>query len=119
MLERYKLRMSEAIKRLGGHCQHCPATTALQLDHIDPQTKSFALAKQWNVNEQKFWLEVAKCQLLCQPCHTLKTLKDNNQVSAKNMHGTLSSYLYCKCALCRKAKADWSRQYRLTRKRTS
>lgn len=119
MLERYKQRMSDAIKHLGGKCQRCPAVDKLQLDHIDPKTKLFAVAKQWNVSEKRFWLEVDKCQLLCQPCHELKTLKDNNQVSAKNTHGTLSSYLYCKCALCRKAKADWTRQYRLTHKRTA
>jgi hypothetical protein len=95
---------------LGGVCSHCPSTTELELDHIDPATKSFTVSKLGSCNEVKFWAEVDKCQLLCTDCHQAKTLVDLNRVSAKITHGTLSSYRYCKCDLCRKAKSDYSRQ---------
>jgi HNH endonuclease len=31
-------------------------------------------------------------------------------------HGTLNGYRYCKCDLCRKAKAEWTREYRRKKK---
>lgn len=50
-------------------------------------------------------------QLLCRSCHEAKTLVDRGQESAKESHGTLSSYKYCKCNLCKKAKADYMSRY--------
>lgn len=104
MLRRYKERMSAAVEKLGGKCSNCGAGDDLQLDHIDPNQKSFNIARKWSISEKKFWQEVSKCQLLCQKCHTEKTLKDLGRESAKDKHGTISSYRYCKCEECLEAK---------------
>lgn len=71
MLSKYRKRMDEAIEYLGGKCK-CGSTHKLELDHIDPTTKSFAVAKRWSVSKEIFWAEVKKCQLLCIPCHITK-----------------------------------------------
>lgn len=112
MLKRYHDRRNKAVVKLGGSCYTCGATEKLQFDHIDRNNKSFTIAKLSSVNEKKFWEEIEKCQLLCEDCHQNKTLDDLGQVSAKNTHGTLSSMRYCKCALCKKAKADYMREWR-------
>ena len=119
MFKRYHKRRLEAIKLLGGKCVKCESTKDLQFDHIDPTTKSFTIAKQSSIAEYKFWLEIKKCQLLCQECHTKKTLNDLNRVSAKTTHGTLSSYRYCKCNLCKAANNLKSRIYKNKRKLAS
>jgi 5-methylcytosine-specific restriction endonuclease McrA len=110
MLRRYHRRRNAAIKFLGGKCA-CGETEGLQFDHKDRRKKSFTIAKLWGVSESRFWVEIAKCQLLCDDCHEKKTLADLGQVSAKTTHGTLSSYRYCKCAVCREAKAEYMRNY--------
>ncbi len=112
VLRRYHRRRAEAIKRLGGKCEGCGTLDGLQLDHVNPETKSIDLGKLWSVSEQRFWAEITKCQLLCQPCHTLKTIKDLGLNNAKLMHGTVSSYRYCKCDLCRSAWNKLCRKYK-------
>ena len=113
MLSRYHKRMAYAKEYLGGKCVKCNTDENLEIDHKDRQNKSFTLAKNWNINILEFNKELDKCQLLCKTCHGEKTLIDLGQQSAKNNHGTLSSYRYCKCELCKKAKSDNSREYRL------
>jgi hypothetical protein len=111
MLERYRARREEAIEKLGGKCS-CGETQNLQFDHIDPATKNFTIAKLPSVNEKDFWAEIDKCQLLCAPCHEHKSLVESGLQSAKDKHGTLSSFRYCKCAECKEAKAEYMREYR-------
>ena len=111
MKERYLKRRLKAIERLGGKCINCESKENLQFDHIDPLTKVASIAKMSSMSEEKFWLEVDKCQLLCLRCHQSKTLLDLNQQNAKITHGTLSSYRYCKCDLCKKAKSDYMKEY--------
>ncbi len=76
MLRRYHQRRNDAISFLGGKCVDCGTTEGLQFDHIDRSKKSFWIARMWNVAKARFWEEVRKCQLLCQDCHTNKTLRD-------------------------------------------
>jgi len=54
--------------------------------------------------------------LLCKKCHEEKTLLDMGRVSAKITHGTVSSYRYCKCELCKKAKSEYMKVFREKRK---
>ena len=110
MLKRYHERRAAAIKFLGGSCK-CGATKRLEFDHVDRNSKKFEIAKLWGIAEAEFWKEIAKCQLLCKKCHEAKTLIDLGQRSAKNRHGTLSSYRYCRCALCCEAKAEYMRNW--------
>lgn len=109
MLRRYNRRMQEARSKLGNRCVRCGATKDLQLDHKDRETKSFTIGRMWSVSEQRFEMELSKCQLLCRTCHEEKTLLDKGQVSGKVTHGTLSSYRYCKCDACKLAKSNYNK----------
>ena len=116
MLARYHKRMSEAKNKLGDKCFKCNSIEDLQLDHINPETKNFTVAKLWNSKKEVFDLEVSKCQLLCKKCHEEKTFLVMGRVSAKITHGTLSSYRYCKCGSCKKAKSEYMRSFRKKKK---
>lgn len=119
MLRRYHERRNKAIEFLGGKCIHCGKTEDLELDHIDPKTKSFEIGKLWSVAEVGFWAEVKKCQLLCKAAHADKSIIDSGKKSAKETHGTLSSYRYCKCTECKEAKSKHSREQRRAKSASS
>jgi 5-methylcytosine-specific restriction endonuclease McrA len=112
MLKRYHERREKAIEKLGGKCTKCGSSDGLQFDHVDPTTKKFSIGTLSSINEDAFNKEVDKCQLLCDSCHQSKTLLDLGRVSAKDTHGTLSSYRYCKCDECRAAKAAYMKEYK-------
>lgn len=111
MLARYKRRKVQALSLLGNICVLCGNQENLEFDHKERITKKATIADIWSANEKRFWEEVAKCQLLCISCHRKKTLEDLGQISAKNSHGTLSAYRYCKCELCRKAHREYTRKW--------
>lgn len=113
MLDRYHRRMEDFKKILGGKCNCCGGLDDLEIDHKDISTKSFTIAKKAASAPISTLLEeLKKCQLLCRTCHLEKTYKDKGQISARGTHGTLSSYRYCKCDLCKKAKSDWQKEYK-------
>jgi 5-methylcytosine-specific restriction endonuclease McrA len=111
MADRHAERRQQAIKALGGRCKQCGSKNDLQFDHIDPESKAFPPFKGWPSNE-RFWKEVSRCQLLCPPCHEVKTCQDAGKNRAKGGHGSISSYRYCHCTLCKAAKAAYSRKLR-------
>jgi 5-methylcytosine-specific restriction endonuclease McrA len=112
MRDRARKRMADAREKLGGRCAQCGSTDELQIDHIAPGTKSFVLSKGASVSAKRWEEELAKCQLLCSKCHETKTNKDLKRQSGKDKHGTVSSRRYCACELCRKAHADYCREWR-------
>lgn len=112
MIERHKKRKQEFVNKLGGKCVKCGSVENLQFDHIDPKTKSFTICDSLSISKEKLEKELEKCQLLCSNCHENKTLKDLGQVSAKTTHGTVSSYRYCKCRLCKDAWNIVNKKYR-------
>jgi len=112
MIDRYHKRRNEALQRLGNRCNQCPITEDLEFDHIDPSTKLFTIGKMWSVSKLKFEEELKKCQLLCRKCHEAKSIIDAGYKPARNIHGTLSSYRYCKCALCKAAKSNYSKTHK-------
>jgi 5-methylcytosine-specific restriction endonuclease McrA len=88
-LERYHKRMAEAVALLGGSCIVCGETEDLQLDHRDPDSKSFNVGKLWSLSQETFLEELTKCQLLCDPCHKAKTLTfDQKKIQAKKGNTT-------------------------------
>lgn len=105
------MKKEKAIALLGGKCWKCGSTNRMEIDHIDPKTKKFEIGKMWSRAWNKILIELKKCQLLCHDCHRIKTTIERGQTPALGTHGTLSSYRYCKCPLCRKANSDWSRNY--------
>lgn len=121
MLERYHRVMAELKAELGGVCsvEGCGVTDGLEFDHIDPTTKSFNIADAANrMSREQLRDELAKCNLKCRKHHNEKTIAERGFqiVKDQDVHGTLSSYRYCKCDLCRKVKADYMREYKRKRK---
>lgn len=59
-------------------CVRCGSTESLELDHIDPADK--VCHRIWSWSKSRVAVETAKCQVLCNPCHQIKT-----EVYMKNM----------------------------------
>ncbi len=118
MRNRYRTRRAEVIKTLGGKCKNCGSEESLELDHKDRKKKNVNPDRMMSLSKKRFDAEVLLLQLLCRPCHTQKTIGDLGRVSARNIHGTISSYRYCKCSLCRAANAKSSREYKRLRNST-
>ena len=117
MTRRYHKRRLQAIEYLGGACSHCHATTNLEIDHVDPTSKSFDIGKAlsgWG--GERILVELDKCQALCESCHELKTRKDNSVTLGVREfweHGTLAGRRTgCKCAPCKSAQAKYMKEYR-------
>lgn len=116
--DRIAKRIVAAQHQLGGKCVKCGATENLEFDHIIPANKSFEISGGGTFSEKRWQEELKKCQLLCKPCHQQKTLIDLGQDDVKGgqIHGTLSSYRYCKCDACKKAHTDYCREWKRNRK---
>ena len=118
MKERYAKRRAIAISMLGGRCVDCSSVEDLEFDHADRTTKSFDIGKRLaGCAEERLQDELAKIVLRCQPCHALKSILERGHmpVKGRDVHGTLSSYRYCKCVLCRAAKTAYVRSRRQDR----
>jgi len=59
----------------GKVCVKCGSDENLELDHIDPDTKELQPAALWSMSDQnpKKIAEIAKCQILCEQCHLIKS----------------------------------------------
>lgn len=114
---RYRFRRKLIINYLGNKCIKCKSTKKLEVDHIDRATKTMNPSQLWKVSEKRLWEEIAKCQLLCQDCHIKKTVEERGQKLARGTHGTLSSYRYCKCDICKETQVFYTKKYGMTHKR--
>jgi len=119
MKDRWVKRRKEALLYLGDKCVLCDNSNPedLQFDHIDPTTKTNTIARLSSASEERFWSEVDKCQLLCKNCHYRKTMTDLGVQNARETHGTLSSYRYCRCDICKEGKSRNNKEYKLRKKR--
>ena len=76
--ERRRLYVRERCRRLredwlrdNGPCRRCGGTDRLVVDHVDPTTKIASYVWMWGkLRRDK---ELAKCQVLCTPCHVIKS----------------------------------------------
>jgi 5-methylcytosine-specific restriction endonuclease McrA len=92
MRSRRATRRADLINLAGGVCFRCGTDEDLQFDHRDPATKSFvlsgkALDKAW----VKILEEFEKCDLLCRPCHLIKSVENGETGGGWNKvteHGT-------------------------------
>lgn len=57
-------------------CTRCGATHDLQLDHIDPATKTDH--RIWSWSKERREAEIRKCQVLCGPCHKEKSTENGD-----------------------------------------
>jgi 5-methylcytosine-specific restriction endonuclease McrA len=95
-------RKRKIINLLGEVCSQCGGVDSLEVDHIDPSTKSFTLSgNNLNKSWESILEELDKCQLLCNTCHTEKTSLESKIRRPVN-HGTEWMYTKykCRCSLC-------------------
>jgi hypothetical protein len=108
---RYRRVVDGLIERLGGKCAKCESTENLEFDHIDWRTKTFLITTNWYIEDRVlFEAELAKCQLLCHPCHKTKTIQDlSEQEREEFTHGTVYAWMKrkCDCDECGVAKRSW------------
>jgi len=64
-------------------CLRCGRTSGeLVHHHIDPSTKRIGLTKMQNYSLESFVDELAKCTVLCKPCHR----RVHNEMSAEEVN---------------------------------
>lgn len=99
----HAVRRRKVLDFLGGHCAVCGATEGLEIDHIDPSTKSFDARD--NLTLATIEDELRKCQLLCGTCHKAKTIRERPPFK----HGTIYGFMKMKCACddCSARKREW------------
>ena len=71
---RYRAQQEAAARiKLERGCVDCgykASADALDFDHRDPTTKSFAIAKRYGqVSDERLLAEIAKCDVRCANCH--------------------------------------------------
>lgn len=74
----YIKRRTEVLAMMGGQCVECESKDQLEIDHVDPETKSFSVGEFITHSWEKIEPELKKCQLLCQDCHRKKSLTDGS-----------------------------------------
>jgi 5-methylcytosine-specific restriction endonuclease McrA len=106
---RRKVRRARLIELLGGQCVRCGSTDELEFDHIDPETKVFAVGSDMSRAWDKLVEEALKCQLLCRECHVAKGIEDRPEPA----HSYYRYWYYgCRCATCKAANARKSARQR-------
>lgn len=109
--DRYAAQRSEMYSYLGGKCVGCGSTEYLQFDHVDPAQKAFDVGALWGKkNLETVYKELDKCQLLCGPCHRLKSGKETSERLAGTFtHGSMYTWLKlkCNCNVCEESKQSW------------
>lgn len=111
----YQRRRQRAVEMLGGQCAKCGSVDDLEMDHIDPSTKSIPVGSLLTYAWATIELELSKCQLLCQACHSNKTTIERGHRPSAGVHGTVTQYGYgCRCDPCRLAQNERRRLKRRT-----
>jgi hypothetical protein len=101
----------------GKSCAFCGSSENLEIDHINPEQKTFNPSALWSMSETnpKRIAELAKCQILCSDCHGKKTLVDiSNRIGQEILqHGTATMYDKhgCRCPPCREAATIKRRRF--------
>jgi len=88
-----------------GPCQDCGSDRNLHAHHRNPADKTSH--KVWSWSQARREAELAKCVVLCAKCH-------QNAHFGTPKHG-IKRYKVdgCRCAICKAARAEHSRRYRL------
>ena len=108
ILNRYHERRAESYSLLGGVCVVCETTEDLQIDHIDPDTKTMDVGTMWSVSRTRYLKELELCQLLCGTHHREKSSREQSVPHG----GGVSGKKNCKCDPCRLKKNEYLRDYK-------
>lgn len=99
---RYRKRVSELKRILGGACGRCGSTTRLEFHHRNPIEKHFDITSEFDRPWETLVEEARKCDLLCHDCHR-KQHPPN--------HGlTMYTHYRCRCDICKDA---WSQKMKV------
>ena len=92
-------------------CEWCDATEGLELHHRDPARKEHHAI--WSWSETRRLAEIAKCVVLCGPCHRKAHAQVRRlEAELRNPHGTRNRYgLGCRCSACRVAQSEYNRAH--------
>lgn len=105
-----KARRDEWIESQGGKCVDCGSSNKLEVDHINPTTKSTNPTNLWSRRKEIRDAELVKCTVRCYDCHEKKTTSEQ---SIDHPHGTYSRYSKgCRCNKCKEFVKLWWRDYR-------
>lgn len=103
--EYYYPRRARLVAYLGDSCAYCGSGDSLEFDHIDPGEKSFNISSNLTLSNEDVRAELDKCQLLCSPCHRLKSAQENSDRQGVT-HGGWYAWQTkkCDCVECSEAK---------------
>jgi hypothetical protein len=66
-------------------CGYNEHPVALELNHIDPQTKEFSIAKALpSVSMERLLKELEKCEVLCANCHQIHTYEHQHHLTVRS-----------------------------------
>ena len=93
-----------------GPCVECGSRQDLEVDHIDPASKTMNTGGIWSRTLAVREVELSLCQVLCRRCHREKTKRQ--RVAAKC--GSHSRYVVhgCRCRPCKDAHSASMREWR-------
>lgn len=119
-LARYRERRQYALDFLGGVCVVCGSIKDLEIDHIIKADKAFPITQMWSVSQERYDLELLKCQLLCHEHHVEKSHREKDWGTGfgPSEHGG-SSALYkkgCRCRPCKDYYNSMTNRYRINKK---
>ncbi len=86
-----------------GPCKKCGSWSNLDIHHKDPKQK--VSHRIWSWSKKRREIELAKCEVLCEPCHGTTWRKEI-------VHGTYDGYNHhgCRCKLCKEARREYRRR---------
>ena len=66
-------------------CGYKEHPVALELNHIDPQTKTFSIARQLaSISMENLVKELEKCEVMCANCHQIHTYENNHHLTVRS-----------------------------------
>lgn len=67
------------------HCGLCFPGKDIQVDHIDPVIPVEREVKDWNEYIERLFCSPNKLQVLCKPCHLIKSNEENEERRSNNL----------------------------------
>jgi hypothetical protein len=110
-------RRATWIAEQGDKCNYCSTTQGpFDIDHINRSLKKYKVSQVWFKDKATRDAELAKCQVLCKPCHKQKTRYELMIHNPEHGTGTMYRERGCRCAECKAWNTKTGRYYRELRK---